>query len=323
MTNLGFETTGQTLRPSEAVVVRRETVSLIHLGPDTAVEAVVDAIRRDGAVIVDRLVPNDLLDTLAAELGPSFAETGFGTDEFNGLHTRRTGALIARSETARQLVQHPLVLGATKEMLSHSTNFQLHITQAIAIGPGSPAQPIHRDQWAWDFFPFPDDYEVEVSAIWALTDFTEANGATRVVPGSHRAGDGKTYVEEDSVPAAMERGSVVLYTGSEYHGGGANLSDQTRVGVQCSYAVGWLRQEENQYLSVPLDTARTLPVDLLRLMGYEKGSFTLGYIDNMRDPLRAVREGEPETKVDLETAVMALGRAFGGDAESSAAQDEP
>ncbi len=113
----------------------------------------------------------------------------------------------------------------------------------------------------------------------------------------------------------MERGSVVIYTGSEYHGGGANLSEQTRIGVQCSYAVGWLRQEENQYLSVPLDIARTLPVDLLRLMGYEKGSFTLGYIDNMRDPMLAVRNGEPETTVDLDSAAVALGRAFGGETE--------
>jgi ectoine hydroxylase-related dioxygenase (phytanoyl-CoA dioxygenase family) len=248
---------------------------------------------------------------MAAELEPSFAETDFGTDEFNGLHTRRTGALIARSESARQLIQHPLVLGVTQEILSHSTNFQLHITQAIAIGPGSPAQPIHRDQWAWDFFPFPEGYEVEVSAICALTDFTEANGATRVVPGSHVAGDGKSYAEEDSVAAVMERGSVIIYTGSEYHGGGANLTDKQRVGVQCSYAVGWLRQEENQYLSVPLDIAKTLPVDLLRLMGYEKGSFTLGYIDNMRDPMLAVREGEAASTVDLQSAAVALDRAFG------------
>ena len=93
----------------------------------------------------------------------------------------------------------------------------------------------------------------------------------------------------------MKRGSVVLYTGSEYHGGGANLTDETRIGVQCSYAVGWLRQEENQYLSVPLDVARDLPVELLRLMGYEKGSFTLGYMDNMRDPMHAVRQGEAES----------------------------
>jgi ectoine hydroxylase-related dioxygenase (phytanoyl-CoA dioxygenase family) len=282
-------------------------MSLTHLSAATPVDAVVDAIRRDGAVIVDRLAPSELLDRMAAELAASFDETDFGTDEFNGLHTRRTGALIARSETARRLIQHPLVLGATKEILSHSTNFQLHITQAI-----------HRDQWAWDFFPFPDGYEVEVSAIWALTDFTEANGATRVVPGSHRAGDGKSYVEEDSVPAVMDRGSVVLYTGSEYHGGGANRTDETRIGMQYSYAVGWLRQEENQYLSVPLDIARTLPVDLLRLMGYEKGSFTLGYIDNMRDPMRAVRQGEVESTVNLDTAFVALGRAFGDDAAATA-----
>jgi ectoine hydroxylase-related dioxygenase (phytanoyl-CoA dioxygenase family) len=293
-------------------------VSLTHLPADASVDAVVDVVRGDGAVIVDRLASKDLLDRMARELASSFDETDFGTDAFNGLHTRRTGALIARSETARLLIQHPLVLGVAKDILSHSTNFQLHITQAIAIGPGSPAQPIHRDQWAWDFFPFPDDYEVEVSAIWALTDFTEANGATRVVPASHRAGDGKSYVEADSVPAEMERGSVVLYTGSEYHGGGANLTEETRIGVQCSYAVGWLRQEENQYLSVPLDVARTLPVELLRLMGYEKGSFTLGYIDNMRDPMRAVRQGEAESRVDMDTAAVALGRAFGNDAGSTA-----
>lgn len=286
---------------------------LTHLPASTTVEAVVDALRRDGAVIVDRLLPSDLLDRMAAELAVSLDETEFGTDEFNGLHTRRTGALIARSEAARDVVQHPLVLGATKEILSHSTNFQLHITQAIAIGPDSPAQAIHRDQWAWDFFPFPDGYEVEVSAIWALTDFTEANGATRVVLGSHRAGDGKSYVEADTVAAAMGRGSVVLYTGSEYHGGGANRTDETRIGVQCSYAVGWLRQEENQYLSVPLHVAKGLPVELLRLMGYEKGSFTLGYMDNMRDPMQAVRQGEAESSVDLESALVALGRAFDGE----------
>lgn len=297
-------------------------MSLTHLPASTSVQAVVEAIRRDGAVIVDHLVSDELLDRMAAELASSFDETEFGTDEFNGLHTRRTGALIARSETARGLVQHPLVLGATRELLAHSTNVQLHITQAIAIGPGSPAQPIHRDQWAWDFFPFPDEYEVEVSAIWALTRFTEANGATRVVPGSHRAGDGRTFVVEDSVPAEMGRGSVVLYTGSAYHGGGANQTDETRIGVQCSYAVGWLRQEENQYLSVPLDIARELPVELLRLMGYEKGSFTLGYIDNMRDPMRAVRPGETESTVDLESAVVALDRAFGGGAETTAGTHE-
>jgi ectoine hydroxylase-related dioxygenase (phytanoyl-CoA dioxygenase family) len=288
-------------------------MSLAHLPPEASINAVVEAIRLDGAVIVDHLVSDELLVQMTDELGASLAETESGSDEFNGLNTRRTGALIARSEAVRQLVQHPLILGATAEILSHSTNFQLHITQAIAIGPDSPAQAIHRDQWAWDFFPFPDGYEVECSAIWALTDFTEANGATRVVPGSHLAGDGRSYVEEDSVPAEMERGSVVFYTGSEYHGGGANRSNETRIGIQCSYALGWLRQEENQYLSVPLDIAKTLPVDLLRLMGYEKGSFTLGYIDNMRDPMNAVRQGEAESTVNLDSAFAALGRAFKGE----------
>ena len=120
---------------------------------------------------------------------------------------------------------HPLSLGAAGGLLAHATNFQLHLTQAIAIGPGEPAQPIHRDQWAFDFFPFPDGYEVQCNTIWALTEFTEVNGATRVVPGSHHAEDGQRYTEADSVAAEMARGSVLFYTGAVYHGGGANRSD--------------------------------------------------------------------------------------------------
>jgi hypothetical protein len=101
-----------------------------------------------------------------------------------------------------------------------------------------------------------------------------------------------------------------------------NLTDETRIGIQCSQAVGWLRQEENQYLSMPFDIAREIPVDLLRLMGYEEALFTLGYMDDMRDPMHAVRQGEHESIVDLDTAFVSLGRAFGGDAETSAGGDE-
>ena len=81
---------------------------------------------------------------------------------------------------------HPLALGTARTFLGHATNIQLHLTQAIAIGPGETAQPIHRDQWAFDFFPFPPGYEVQCNTIWALTDFTEENGATRIVSGSNR-----------------------------------------------------------------------------------------------------------------------------------------
>jgi hypothetical protein len=264
---------------------------LTHLPPDTSAEAVTEALRRDGAVIVDHLIATSLLDTIAAELAPYLEATPAGPDEFSGNSTRRTGSLIARSPASRQLVMHPLSLGTAGTFLSHATNFQLHLTQAIAIGAGETAQPIHRDQWAFDFFPFPRGYEVQCNTIWAQTDFTEANGATRVVVGSNTAEDKMTFTQDDTEPAEMERGSVLYYSGSVYHGGGANQTETTRVGLNITYNVAWLRQEENQYLSVPREVAETLPTELLRLMGYDRGAYALGYIDDLRDPIEAVRPG--------------------------------
>ena len=267
-------------------------MALSHLPADVDAEEVVDVLGRDGAVVVDHLAPPELLDRIAEELAPSLAVTPMGPDDFSGRNTRRTGALIARSPASRDLVMHPLVLGASARFLGHATNFQLHLTQAIAIGPDSPAQPIHRDQWAFDFFPFPAGYEVQCNTIWALTDFTEENGATRVVVGSNRAEDRLAFHPDDTVPAEMERGSVLVYSGSVYHGGGANRTDSVRTGINITYNLAWLRQEENQYLSVPRHVAETLPVELLRLMGYARGAYALGYIDDLRDPLDAVRPGE-------------------------------
>ncbi len=291
---------------------------LTHLPADTDAEAIDQALRREGAVIIDRLAPAELLDRIADELAPNLAATPTGPDDFSGRNTRRTGALIARSPASRELVMHPLVLATTKLFLGHATNFQLHLTQAIAIGPGEPAQPIHRDQWAFDFFPFPPGYEVQCNTLWALTDFSEANGATRVVSGSNRAEDGKAYREADSEPAEMERGSVLVYSGSVYHGGGANRSDATRIGLNITYNLAWLRQEENQYLSVPPDIAATLPVELLRLMGYDRGAYALGYIDDLRDPIDAVRPGAGRTGFGNTTAAEAAAKAFGDDAVAAA-----
>ena len=200
------------------------------------------------------------------------------------------------------------MLGAVKQTLSHASNFQLHLTQTIAIGAGAKSQSIHRDQWAFDFFPFPDSYQVQCNTIWAMTDFTEENGATRVIPGSHKLADKLRFRESDTEPAEMEKGSVLFYTGGLYHGGGANKSDHTRIGINITYAVAWLRQEENQYLSVPREVAKELPESLLRLMGYAQGAYALGYIDDTRDPIEAVRPEFSRTRTgfgelgDLEKA---------------------
>jgi ectoine hydroxylase-related dioxygenase (phytanoyl-CoA dioxygenase family) len=264
-------------------------MTIEHLPASATAEQVGAALSRDGVVVVDRLVGPEVLDRAAAELAPYLAATRCGTDDFSGRRTRRTGGLVARSATCRELVMHPLVLGAIGNVLAHVSSFQLHLTQVIAIDPGEPAQPVHRDQWAYDFFPFPKGFEAQCNTIWAMTDFTTENGATRVVPGSNHFDDRLQLTEADTEPVEMAKGSVLFYTGSLYHGAGANHSDATRTGINITYNAAWLRQEENQYLTVPLDVARTLPVELLRLIGYARGAYALGYVDDLRDPLEVVR----------------------------------
>ena len=260
-----------------------------HLPASASADEICAALADDGCVVVDNVVRPEVMDEVARELRPFAENTPLGPDDFSGRRTRRTGGLIARSPKSRELVMHPVVLGATAKMLGHATSFQLHLTQIISIGPGEPAQTIHRDQWAFDFFPFPRGYEVQCNTIWAMTDFTAENGATRVIPGSNHFDDKLRFTEADTEPAEMSKGSVLFYTGSIYHGGGANRSKEIRTGINITYNVSWLRQEENQYLSVPLDIARTLPVDLLRLMGYRLGAYALGYVDDTRDPIEVVR----------------------------------
>ncbi len=279
--------------------------------PATASGAdVANLLARDGCAIVERVIGKDVLDRVRGELAPYIEATPYGPDDFTGRHTRRTGGLIARSATCRDLVTHPVVLGGVEGVLGHASSFQLHLTQVIAIGPDEPAQPVHRDQWAFDFFPFPSGYEVQCNTIWAMNDFTEANGATRLVAGSHRLEDRREFAYEDTEPAEMPAGSVLFYTGSLYHGAGANRSDQVRCGINITYAVSWLRQEENQYLSCPADVARTLPEPLLRLMGYQRGAYALGYVDDMRDPLEVLL-GRPAGATGLGDLAAATSRVRG------------
>lgn len=255
-------------------------------GNDTNAETVSAALREHGAVIIERLVDDATCDRLHAELQPWLDTTPVGGDEFSGHNTRRTGGLLAKAPSSAALVGHPLVLDVVDQTLwPKKTTFQLHLTQSIAIGPGSPAQFLHRDHWCFDFFPFPRDVDVEVSTIWALTDFTEERGATRVVPDSHRTPDDVRYTPDDSLPAEMPRGSVVLYLGSTVHGGGENRSDDVRIGINVDYVLGWLRQEENQYLTYSLDEVRTFPERIQRLLGYEPGAYALGYIEGGRSPM--------------------------------------
>jgi ectoine hydroxylase-related dioxygenase (phytanoyl-CoA dioxygenase family) len=279
-----------------------------HLPASASPADVAALLGRDGCAIVDRLASRDAMARVRDELAPWIAATPTG-DEFGGRSTRRTGGLVARSPASRDLVMNPLVVDTVKDVLAHASSFHLHVTQLISIEPGEKAQSVHRDQWAFDFFPFPADYEVQCNTIWAMTDFTAQNGGTRLMPGSHRFEDRLQFAEEDTEAAEMETGSVLLYTGRLYHGGGANRSDAVRRGINIAYAVSWLRQEENQYLSVPREIALALPDDLLRLLGYARGAYALGYVDDTRDPLDALRGRVPEGAQSFGDAELVKARA--------------
>ncbi|MEY3618039.1 MAG: hypothetical protein RL726_737 [Actinomycetota bacterium] len=259
--------------------------SIPRFAPGADPDDIARALNTVGAAIIERLLDEPTVDRMLTEMQPYVDATAYGSDNFTGLTTKRTGALLARSVTSRDFVGHPEVLAVVDRVLGPvSTSYQLHLTQMICIWPGGPAQSLHRDQWCFDMFPFPPEMDVEVSTIWALDDFTEENGATRIIPNSLLDPASATADVHRSVPATMPKGSVVLYTGRTIHGGGANRSDAVRRALNVDYILGWLRQEENQYLSCPPEVARTLPERLQKLAGYSMGAYALGYMDDIRDP---------------------------------------
>ncbi|MEQ1699569.1 MAG: phytanoyl-CoA dioxygenase family protein [Ilumatobacteraceae bacterium] len=271
-------------------------MELTHFPAGTDPAVVSAHLRAFGYAIVDDVVPPAQMDELYEEARPFIEASAAGRDEYDGKFTRRTGQLIARCPTARTLVMHPTVVGTVQHFLSHVTAVQLHLTQLITISPGETQQKLHRDQMAFDFFPFPPDYHAQCNTMWALTDFTIENGATHVLPGTSTPPD-EVAITMPGGQATMRKGSVLFYDGKVLHGGGANTSDSDRIGVNLTYSVGWVRQEENQFLAVPAEVARTLDDDLLKMLGYQQGAFALGYVGDQVDPLAFLRGEDGKTKL--------------------------
>ncbi len=249
---------------------------LQHLPADAPAETIAEILRTDGALVLDDVLEAGDLAQLREELMPYIEATANGADDFAGRDTTRTGALVARSPKARELVMHPAILAGAKTFLDpYCLRFQLHLTQVIRLRPGQSSQYVHRDRWAWG--KYLKDIEPQFNTIWALTDFTEENGATQVVPGSVDWPDERTPRPEEICQATMRAGSVLVYSGSVFHGGGENRAGADRMGINITYCLGWLRQEENQYLSCPPEIAKDLPKALQDLLGYTLGSYALGY----------------------------------------------
>jgi len=280
---------------------------LKHLPADAPASAITAILETDGALILDNVLSPDMTRRVRDEIWPYVEATANGRDSFTGFATTRTGALVARSPACRELVMNPAVLAACDDFLLKSCDrYQLHLTQVIRIRPGQGAQVLHRDKLAWGGYL--QGIEPQLNTIWAITDFTRQNGATQVVPGSPAWPEGRQARPEEIGYAEMKAGSVLVYSGSVIHAGGQNQSDHDRVGINITYCLGWLRQEENQYLSCPPQIARTLDPKIQALLGYAMGSYALGYFTPPLPP------GEGPEAVPPEYALgQAPGEAWGAD----------
>src|SRR5262245_60858722 len=247
---------------------------------DTA-EHVAD-IAEHGFTIIDGAIEADLVDALGEDLSRLEHDLGIepAANSFEGERTWRIYNLLVHGDLYEQIPVHPNVLPVVEGALDDGC--LVSSLSSIAIGPGELAQPIHADD---QLIPIPKPHPPTVcNTMWALTDFTEANGATRLVPGSHLRDHSPTYGQDyPSVPAEMAKGSVLVWHGSLWHGGGANRTSERRVGIAMNYCAGYIRQQENQQLGIPIEIARGFSPRLRQLVGYGIYNGLIGHIDK-HDP---------------------------------------
>ncbi len=256
---------------------------LVRLGRDEAtVDRVVDGLDRDGCVVVERFLSPAKVQELIDELAPFRESTPEGRNDFEGFDTRRVYALFAKVRGFDELAIDPLLLGVLDRVLGEH---QLSGPVAIDVGPGETAQGLHRDDAVYPV-PWPHQ-QLVVNTMWALDDFTPDNGATEIVPGSHRTAPTERPLDSEVVTATMPAGSVMFYVGTVWHAGGANRTDERRLGVVLEYCASWLRAQENHVTAVPVDVVRTLPPRLQELLGYNVHPPFLGYVDG-RHPRRSL-----------------------------------
>ena len=286
-----------------------------HFGVTSDPDDIVGAIERDGAAIIEGLLSADVVDRVNAEIGD--AVDAADPDEvlfnpimtaFHGPYTKQVSGMPGISPTfAVDVMCAPLLLALCDRVLLPScARYHLNLGHLLQRGPGSEEQWLHRDEAVWSDVPRPHG-ELQLASVIAFVDFTRENGATRVVPGSHRWPDRELSPAEqlhqpppgpDQIAyAEMPAGSAVVYSGATIHAGGANVTDVQRRGAHLSYCLGWLRTEENNYLAVPPSVAAKLPRRAQEVLGYAvhdsipRGGGYLGMV-RMQDPVDLMARGQ-------------------------------
>jgi len=240
-------------------------------------------VKEDGYAIPGAISP-DQVAWARSELEAIVENTPKGRDDFEGHLTRRVYGLFGKTRSLDVLAIHPSVLGVLDRVLGH---YQLSAPTGILIAPGETAQPLHPDDAIYPMLR--PHAEIVMNVMWPLQDFTAANGATRIVPGSHRWTEERPGPDTESITVELPAGTALIYPGSVWHGGGANHSDHNRLGVVLHYAVSWLRPVENHVLVVPPAAASGLPERLQELLGYNIHPPFMGYVDG-RHPRKLIDE---------------------------------
>lgn len=244
----------------------------------TDVDAHVQRIATDGYTIVENAIEPELVEALADDLLRLEHELGAtpANNIFEGTRTTRIYNLLARGPLFQRIPVHASVLPIVEQVLDRGC--LVSSLSSIAIGPGEVPQPLHADDQA---IPLPRPHvPIIANSMWAISDFTEENGATRIMPGTHlRDQPPELGTDYDTIPAVMKRGSVMIYNGSLWHGGGSNRTSERRVGIAMNYCAGYIRQQENQQLGIPLDVARTFEPRLRKLAGFGLYKRLIGHID--------------------------------------------
>ena len=252
-----------------------------------------EEIAEQGYTILPHAIDEGLVDALADDLLRLETELDArpAGNVFEGTRTVRIYNLLARGELYQRVPVHPAVLPVVEAVLDPGC--LISSLSSIAIGPEEDPQPIHADD---QLIPLAKPHAATVcNSMWALTDFTEANGATRVIPESHTRDHSPDFgTHYDSIPAEMSKGSVLVWVGSLWHGGGANRTDQRRVGIAMNYCAGYIRQQENQQLGIPMEVAATFSPRLQELVGYGIYRGLIGHIDK-RSPIELLGD-VPEHK---------------------------
>ncbi len=249
-----------------------------------------EAVARDGYTIIPDVFSADTAAALLHEVQRLERDLAItpAANGFEGTSTWRIYNLLVHGALFEAIPVDPIVLPVVEGVLDNGC--LVSSLSSIAIGPGETAQPIHADD---QVMPLAKPHVATVcNTMWALTEFTEANGATRIIPGSHLADHSPVYGQHyDSIAAEMSVGSVLVWHGSLWHGGGANVTANRRYGIAMNYCAGWVRQQENQQLGIPLATLRTFPPRLQELCGFGTYRGLIGHIDKRTAAQRLLGDG--------------------------------